>query len=178
MTYEECRRLFDYDPATGNLIRKVRTSNSVKIGEVAGKIGNHGYRVITRNRVDYLAHHLVWLWHYGEWPKQEIDHINRTRADNRINNLRDVSRYENAINRSASCKLKLLGVTASRNGKFVARIIKKGDCHCLGTFDTAEEAHEAYKAKHAEIHGIDSLFFDEYHKPSPRLVEYCKTMND
>jgi len=45
------------------------------------------------------AHCIAWALHYGEWPKQEIDHINRVKNDNRIVNLRDVSHTENMRNR-------------------------------------------------------------------------------
>lgn len=42
-------------------------------------------------------HHLVWFFHYGYWAK-EIDHINRVRDDNRIENLREVDRSLNNLN--------------------------------------------------------------------------------
>jgi len=50
-----------------------------------------GYIIIKINRKDYQAHRLAWLYEYGNFPKQTIDHINRIKTDNRICNLRDVS---------------------------------------------------------------------------------------
>jgi hypothetical protein len=48
----------------------------------------------------YLSHRVAWLLYYGEWPNEDIDHINGVRHDNRIENLRDVSRSANMMNAS------------------------------------------------------------------------------
>jgi hypothetical protein len=86
ITQAQLQALFDYDPATGNLIRKTRTANSVRIGDVAGSKNVDGYIQISIDSKPYMAHRLVWLWHGKELP-QFIDHINRNKADNRIENL-------------------------------------------------------------------------------------------
>jgi hypothetical protein len=49
--------------------------------------------------VIYYAHRLAWLWWFGEWPEGGLDHINRIRNDNRIDNLREATRSENQRNR-------------------------------------------------------------------------------
>ena len=46
----------------------------------------------------FLAHRLAWMYMYGNFPPDEIDHINGVRDDNRIINLRAVSHAENAKN--------------------------------------------------------------------------------
>lgn len=46
----------------------------------------------------YAIHRLIWIYHYGESPKQDIDHINRNRYDNRIENLRVLTRSQNILN--------------------------------------------------------------------------------
>src|SRR6185369_10895033 len=46
----------------------------------------------------YLGHRLVWLYVYGEWPRGDIDHVNRTRSDNRLCNLRVATRSQNLGN--------------------------------------------------------------------------------
>ena len=48
----------------------------------------------------YKAHRVIWLWMTGEWPKEQVDHINHDRTDNRWCNLREASRLENYRNQS------------------------------------------------------------------------------
>ena len=59
-----------------------------------------GYRKTIFNGRRVPVHHLVWFKHYGEWPSGELDHINRDRQDNRIENLRLASRMDNNCNRA------------------------------------------------------------------------------
>ena len=87
-----------YDPDTGLFTWLQPTSNRVKVGAQAGKLRKDGYVSIGLNGQQILAHRLAWLYTHGNWPAKEIDHINRNRQDNRIDNLRDVTRSENALN--------------------------------------------------------------------------------
>ena len=98
ITAEYLRSILNYDPETGIFTRKVRTSNSVKVGDVAGCSNGCGYLQIRLHNRLHLAHRLAWLYVYGEWPKGQIDHINRNRSDNRISNLREVSHKQNGQN--------------------------------------------------------------------------------
>ena len=84
LTAERLREVLDYDPDTGVFTRKVRTASSVKVGDVAGSLNGKGY---IRIRVDgrlYFAHRLAWLYVHGEWPVDQVDHINGIKNDNRI----------------------------------------------------------------------------------------------
>ena len=83
-------------------IWKKSNSNAAKIGNIAGTVTGHGYRVIKLDGNRYYAHRLSWLWHYGEFPKGQIDHINHNRLDNRIDNLRAVSNQDNHRNETLS----------------------------------------------------------------------------
>ena len=46
----------------------------------------------------YKAHRVAWCILHGSWPKNQIDHKNGIRTDNRICNLRDVNQSENSRN--------------------------------------------------------------------------------
>jgi hypothetical protein len=102
------RGRLDYDPETGKFTWKARVVRSADdkrwnaryAGEVAGSIKNNGYRRIGIDGKYYGAARLAWLIVHGEWPQNEIDHINRIRTDDRIVNLRDVTPTENNNNRS------------------------------------------------------------------------------
>ncbi len=48
----------------------------------------------------HYAHRVIWAIAYGEWPSDEIDHINGNRADNRLSNLRSVSHQVNMQNKA------------------------------------------------------------------------------
>ena len=97
ITYEELHRLFHYDPDTGLLVRKVRLNNS-KAGTVVGSMDGHGYLCTQINGKHHKIHRIVYCMHHGYFPENEIDHINRIRHDNRIENLREVSRSCNLRN--------------------------------------------------------------------------------
>jgi len=95
---EHLKTHLHYDPNTGLFTWLQPTSNRVKAGAQAGKLRKDGYVSIGLNGRQILAHRLAWLYTHGNWPAKEIDHINRNRQDNRIDNLRDVTRSENALN--------------------------------------------------------------------------------
>jgi hypothetical protein len=97
ITQARIRELFDYR-SDGELIRRVRTAGRAKIGEVAGYLHSGGYRYISVNSKSYKAHRLVWLWHNGYMPENGIDHIDRNKNNNKIENLREVSKVCNARN--------------------------------------------------------------------------------
>jgi hypothetical protein len=70
----------------------------MKIGEIAGFINKtNGYRIMKVYGKTYSVHQIVFLMNHGFIPK-EIDHINGNRADNRIENLREVTRSQNQMN--------------------------------------------------------------------------------
>jgi len=96
ITQEYLKTLFDY--VDGNLVTKT-TRGCLKTGTIAGTIKTDLYRSIVIDRKSYCAHRLIWLYVYGKFPDNYIDHINHDRSDNRIENLRDVTISENNRNR-------------------------------------------------------------------------------
>ena len=137
------KELLDYDKNTGIFTWLKTRSPRAKAGDVAGNLRPDGYIRIGVKGSLYMAHRLAWLYVYGEWPSKEIDHINRVKSDNRIDNLKNCSSRENSLNRSSSNVTGLTGVTQVGK-RFSSRIRVEGKKLHLGMFDTAEQAHEAY----------------------------------
>jgi hypothetical protein len=70
----------------------------VNIGDVAGCNNGFGYLITRVDRKPYFNHRLIFLYHHGYMPENMIDHIDRNRANNKINNLREVSNSCNIRN--------------------------------------------------------------------------------
>lgn len=102
----------------------------------------------------YFAHRVLWMLAYGEWPAVDIDHINGDRSDNRLTNLRSVSRIENGRNQGIprNNKSGVMGVCWSeRNAKWKAQIRVGGDQKHLGFFPDIAAAAAARKAAEIEF---------------------------
>jgi hypothetical protein len=69
------------------------------IGKRIGTPDWKGYRITKIKNKQYREHHLVWLYHNGYMPINQIDHINRIKDDNSIENLRECSNAENHQNK-------------------------------------------------------------------------------
>lgn len=135
------RELVNYDPITGVFTWKAkrkRCSPDTRAG------GQHpaGYVYIRLDDRAYAAHRLAWLYVYGTWPLLSIDHINRCKSDNRIENLREVTHTKNMQNKTYRTA-KLMGAR-KRNGRWVAELGFDGETYRMGRFDTPEEAHLLY----------------------------------
>ena len=76
-----------------------------------------------------------------------VDHKNGNQLDNRIENLRWVTKQQNNWNRTRK------GYSITRNGKYEARIRHNGKYIHLGTFSTPEDARQAYETKFIELRG-------------------------
>ena len=71
----------------------------IKIGSEAYRYDEYGYKRLTVNGKKTSCHRIIWEMHHGAIPRgMEVDHINRVRDDNRIENLRLVTRSQNALN--------------------------------------------------------------------------------
>ena len=146
LTRERLKELLDCDFETGVLRWRVKPNRRIRVGSIAGTINDFGYRIVPVDGRRYRAHRLIWFYAHGEWPKNDIDHINGKRDDNRLENLRDVTTAENIQNQVAAHKRNRsgrLGVTERTYG-FEARICTNGVSKKLGVFKTLEEAEAAY----------------------------------
>ena len=129
------------------LVWKKSPSNRALVGKPIGSITKEGY---WRSH-NQLVHRLVWLMFKGEAPHNDIDHINGIRTDNRLENLRVVSRMRNLWNRR-DVKGYIFNPTTK---KYQARIRNNYKHIHLGVFNTAEEAHNAYMKAKQERDGTD-----------------------
>lgn len=154
LTQQRLKELFSYDPYTGLFTRLLRTSVVGKVGSVAGWDKGNGYIVIFIDGKNYKSHRLAYLYMTGYWPKDQVDHIDGIRSNNRWSNLRDVSSQENTHNQRNPHKNNstgFLGVKPARR-KFLAHIRLNGNIINVGSFDSAEKAHLAYLKAKRELH--------------------------
>jgi hypothetical protein len=155
LTQSRVRELFDYDPESGHLTRRIGVKGRPAGVRAGCTHTENRYRVLAVDRYRYKEHHIIWLWVHGCFPTQCIDHVNGDALDNRLDNLREATRAENAQNVVAhkDNRSGMLGVTEDpARGAFQARIYVKGVRRHLGRFPTAELAHEAYKHAKANLH--------------------------
>ena len=89
------REIFEY--RDGNLYWKINKRSKMK-NKKAGYITSTGYVHVRIDGKTYVAHRLIWVYHNGSFGDMEIDHINRTKNDNRIENLRLATKAQNRQN--------------------------------------------------------------------------------
>ena len=150
---ENAAKLLTYDPETGDMVWKVRKKGGRGLGKKAGYI-SHGYVMIGLGGKHLFGHRIAWFLHYGYLPEQQIDHKDRNRANNRIDNLRVTENNwaDNHQNRSlpSNNTSGVIGVKWHKaSGKWAAQIqVNRKQIH-LGLFEKFDDAVAARKA--AEI---------------------------
>lgn len=148
ITHKQVVERLEYDPDTGVFTRKMRTSNSVRVGDVAGYLRKDGYRGVRLFGKEYLLGRLAFFVVHRRWPTPEVDHINGDRSDDRIANLREVTRRQNNQNYRCHREGKLLGAVLMkdqhRNKPWRGQIRIDGKFIVLGYFKTEQEAHQSY----------------------------------
>lgn len=156
ITQEILKSQLSYDKDTGIFTRL--HGRRLNEQNLVGSVQTHGYRAISVCGKLYRAHRLAWLYVHGEFPKNQIDHINGNRDDNRIDNLRVVTAKENACNkRNPQGSNPYLGVTKKKRRdkyKWCARIMINQKPKHLGYFDSAEDAKNAYLLAKSQYHNV------------------------
>ena len=155
ITQKRLHELFSYNPETGNFSRLKRMGYWGRVGSIAGTIDSWGYVVIKIDQKSYKAHRLAWLYVYGVWPENHIDHIDGNISNNRIVNLRDVDVATNSQNQRKAHKNSasgFLGAYKTKNGKFLSVINVRGKSMYLGTFSDPLAAHNAYLTAKRKYH--------------------------
>lgn len=164
ISHEELKARYHYCPDSGCFYKRKRD------GEIGRGIGYYGNRYATMNikGKSYLLHRLAWFYVNGEWPKDDIDHINGLTKDNRIENLRCASRKQNSWNRrmAKNNTSGYKGVSShAKSGLYVAQAKQNGRVIVLGFFSdpkSASAAYEEFALKNRGHFHRDTTADDEY----------------
>lgn len=142
---EELHKVIEYDPLTGNFIRKVHFSPTAIRGTIAGGFTKNGYLIISLGTYREYAHRLAFLYMIGELP-EEVDHKDLNPSNNKWDNLRSCTHAENMRN----TKLRSDNLTGVKgvffdiiSNKYKAIITTLGKDELVGYFYELEEAKQA-----------------------------------
>lgn len=156
ITQSELKKLVHYDPNTGIFTWKKKTGHRIKIGDKAGSDRGDGYFKIRIKYKAYKSHRLAWLYVYGYFPENCIDHINGNPSDNRICNLRLATLSQNQYNRKKNSNNKsgIKGVYWNENKKKWKAVIglNSKKIH-LGYFNDFFEATCCIMSARNKLHG-------------------------
>ncbi len=137
------KEVLEYDPDSGFFYWRVSLNARAPVGAIAGTIRPDGYVKIQIDRVPMMAHRIAWFWVYGEIPEYEIDHENRIRYDNRIDNLRPATSKQNKENQS----LRVTNTSGHKGvhwdksrEKWMAFVVHHHKFHNLGRYDDLDHA--------------------------------------
>lgn len=160
--YKYLHKFLEYNEKTGIFIWKKSRGGSAIKGNIAG-YNREGYIIINLQKKNYSAHRLAWLYTYGEWPEQYIDHIDRNKSNNAISNLRDVSPSENMQNMS-NISNNSTGYTGvyydkSRN-KYVVQVKIDKKTKTIGRYVTLDEAI-LIRAEYVKKYYINNIKIEE-----------------
>ena len=122
------RELFIYHQ--GILYWAKSTSRRVRVGDVAGTPNNKGYCVVIIGGKVYRRSRLIYAMHYGDPASKEIDHINRDKSDDRIENLRavdsSVNNHNKGLNRNNTSGIKGIYSSKTERGLYYRAKLQVG----------------------------------------------------
>jgi len=145
LTKDYLKTIIKYNPETGEM-NKLHYYRPNCIGKLLKNDGKNRYKNIEICGKVYKQHRIAWLYVYGIMPK-EIDHINGIRSDNRLCNLREVTRSQNIQNigiRSNNTSGYKGVIFEAKKKKWRARITLDYKLINLGYYCNAESAFIAY----------------------------------
>lgn len=148
ITAERIREIYDYNPETGEFIRRIYSK-----GYVDNTIISHDLDV------DGEKHELsrfIWLHYYGVWPSWNmvVDHRNRIRSDNKLTNLRLATYGQNNINKECQNQYGCKGIEfRNRRRCWVVRVWYEGKRTYIGSYEEFDEAKAAYEEAALRIQG-------------------------
>jgi hypothetical protein len=154
LTQDYLKEIFEY--RDGELYWKISKAQKLKIGQIAGGLRNDGRKATKINNKLYLNHRLIFFYHYGYFPTM-IDHIDLNPLNNKIENLREVTRAQNNWNtlkpiRNKSGIKNVSWHKASK--KWAVQIGVNGKNKILGYFADIELAELVAVEARNKYHGI------------------------
>lgn len=145
-----------YDESTEFCLRHKADRHKVVAGTpVRASKAHNGYRLVKLLGKTYRLHRVVWMLHNGAIPDgMEVDHVDGDVQNNRIGNLRLVTKSQNAFNRkNHTGKLLPKGIVFLRKDNvYQARVMKEGRRYCFHHKDLLE-CQNWLVAKRLELHG-------------------------
>lgn len=151
---DELRRLFSYDPASGDVRWRIMY-RSKRPGDLAGYVWK-GYRRITIRKITYPAGAIIWAMQTGAWPTHQIDHRDTNGSkSNEWANLREATPLQNGANRkpNANNKSGHPGVRRTPKGRWRSEIKSGQITRNLGTYDLFEDAVAARQTAEIKYFG-------------------------
>ena len=130
-----------YSPETGQLT----WLNGKNKGKLQGSLSKGYIRVSLKSR-EYYQHRLQWAIYYVCWPTGIVDHIDRNKQNNRIDNLRQVTEQQNRVNTGtrSTNTTGVIGVSyVSQSNKYRQDICVDYKLINLGFFNSIVEAAQA-----------------------------------
>lgn len=154
LTAARLRQILEYDPQTGLFRRLPGLRKHFTLSPddwFPGARQKKGHWEIRLNERTYQTGRLAWVLMTGRWPPKQVDHINLDGLDNRWENLRLATHAENQRNARPR---PLKGASWHKHAQKWRAVITVDDRQIhLGYFETAEEAHDAYREASAKYHG-------------------------
>ena len=160
LTQAILKELYYYDKYNGIFTRIKRCGKLLPNSKVGCQNLKDSYLRLKINKKYYLLHRLAWMYVHGQFPIKFIDHIDGNKLNNSIENLRLVTKSENAQNIKKphkDNKTGYLGVYLHLSGLYGSRICLNGKSKSLGYYKIPYDAHVAYLKAKRIMHPMSTI---------------------